>query len=156
MNFRYLCFLLFAITALEGCSSIPSGEAFSSLEPAPADKALAYIYRPPIYYGKAITYPILLNEEKIASIGENGFFTMELDAGDYSIRPDTDSIDNIFDFSAENGAVYFLRLKTNRKPAICFCTSLEFELVDEELALAELGTARRETDRVYVQQVAPK
>lgn len=142
--------LVFLSLAVVGCSSMPSGPEFSGLEAtASPSEGTLYIYRPDAYYGKAITYPVLLNGNKIADLGTQGYFPLTVEPGEYRIQPDTDSIDHELRFSVTAGEVQFLRLKVNRKPAICFCTSLEFEEVDRPYALRELPRTRRETERVY-------
>lgn len=131
------------------CASAPSGPQFSSLkEPSPG-KARIYIYRPDVYYGKAITYSVLLNKKKISDIGNLGFFTIELDPGKYTIEPDTQSIDNSLDIILVENSVTFLRLKTNERPPLCFCTSLQFEVIEKNMALIELKNTREEVSRVY-------
>lgn len=142
-----LAFLALFLTA---CASTPKGPSFSAInEISNAKKALVYIYRPGVYYGKAITYPVLLNDNKIADIGHNGYFSIEVDPGEYSIRPDTASIDHDLKVKFEPGSTTYLKLKTNEKFALCFCTSLQFVEVDKLLAVLELKETKAETDRVY-------
>ena len=146
---RYLVISI-SILALAACSSMPSGPKFQgvSVTPRPSESVL-YVYRPNAYYGMAVTYSILLNDKKIADLGNDGYFPLAVEPGHYSIRPDTDGIDHPYEFDAESGETVFLRLKVNRKPALCFCTSLEFEQVDKSVAVGELAATRKETERVY-------
>jgi len=138
------------VALLVGCSSMPNGPQFSGVaSQSDANHSTLYIYRPDAYYGKAITVPVMLNDKKIADLGNEGYFTLAVAPGNYLILPDTDSIDHEFRFEAKAGQIHFLRLKVNRKPALCFCTSLEFEIADEVKAMEELAKTRLETDRFY-------
>lgn len=145
-----LTLIVMFLVVLAGCATAPSGDKFSVLKAAPEDKGLLYIYRPDVYYGSVITYPVLLNDNKIADIGNKGFFTLELDPGFYAIRPDTDSIDHDYSVAVLPGEIKFLELYTNVKPALCFCTTLQFREVDESTALKALARAREEVKRVYI------
>jgi len=148
-NSKYII-LAFVALFLTACASTPKGPSFSTInEISNAEKALVYIYRPGVYYGKAVTYPVLLNNNKIADLGHNGYFSIELDPGEYSIRPDTASIDHDLKIELESGTTTYLKLKTNERFALCFCTSLQFLKVDKMLALLELKETKAETDRVY-------
>lgn len=143
--------ILLITTMMYGCASAPSGEKFSSVRSATNEKSLVYIYRPDAYYAKAVTYGVLLDEVEIARIARNGFFAIDIPPGAHSIRPDHDGIDHdlLFDFKANETT--FLRLKTNLKPALCFCTSIQFEVVSEELAVSEMSVMREEVERVKYQ-----
>ncbi len=149
MKFAYSLALIAVALFLTACASAPSGDQFSGVGAAKEDKALVYIYRPDVYYGKATTYPVLLDENKIADIANRGFFSIELDPGTYSIRPDTPSIDHDLSVEVEAGEITYLRLTTNEKPAFCFCTSLQFEVVEELIAVNQMADTREEIERVY-------
>jgi Protein of unknown function (DUF2846) len=147
---KQIIVVIAALAGIVGCSSMPSGPKFSAIAKKPElGETALYIYRPDAYYGKAITVPVLINGKKVADIGNQGFFVLPVKPAEYSIQPDTDSIDHQFKFTATSGENVFLRLKVNRKPALCFCTSLEFEQVDQARASTELALTRQETDRVY-------
>lgn len=140
--------ILFLSLLMYGCASAPSGEKFTSVRPAKSDKALVYIYRPDAYYAKAVAYGVILDDIEIAKITRNGFFAIDVPPGKHTIRPDHDGIDHDLVVNLEPGTTNFLRIKTNIKPALCFCTSIEFELVNKELALREMDIMREEIDRV--------
>jgi hypothetical protein len=148
-NIKYLILACVALL-LTACASTPKGPQFSSVtEITNSQKALVYIYRPGVYYGKAITYPVLLNGNKIADIGHNGYFSVELDPGEYTIRPDTASIDHDLKIDLIADSTTYLKLKTNERFALCFCTSLQFVEMDKRMALVELSETKAETNRVY-------
>ena len=139
-----------SILALTACSSMPSGPKFGGVDvTAGPSESILYIYRPNAHYGIAVTYPVLLNGKKIADLGNDGYFPLAVEPGRYSIQTDTDGIDHAYEFEAESGETHFLRLKVNRKPAICFCSSMEFEQVGEPHAVGELAATRKEIERVY-------
>ncbi|NRB40315.1 MAG: DUF2846 domain-containing protein [Pseudomonadales bacterium] len=150
MKFNLIVIMILAV--LTGCAAAPSGEQFTALKKPSENKSLVYIYRPNVYYGKAITYPVLLNKEKIADIGNRGYFTLNLDPGVYNIRPDTASIDHDLEVKLDAGKTKFLELYTNEKFALCFCTTLQFREVSEKVALGELNDTREEIERVYISQ----
>jgi hypothetical protein len=142
--------LIFAVMLLTACASTPNGPKFSSVnEITSPEKSLLYIYRPGVYYGKAITYPVLLNENKIADIGHDGYFSIEVDPGEYNIRPDTASIDHDLSINLAAGTTTYLKLKTNERFALCFCSSLQFVEMDKRMALQELRNTKEEVARVY-------
>lgn len=139
-----------AALLLTACASTPKGPQFTSIvEITSPEKSMLYIYRPGVYYGKAITYPVLLNNNKIADIGHDGYFSIEVDPGKYNIRPDTASIDHDLSLDLKAGSTTYLKLKTNERFALCFCTSLQFIEMDKRMALIELKETKKETTRVY-------
>jgi len=140
------------ITILAGCASPPSGEKFSGINVARPDRALVYIYRPNIYYAKGMTFPVLLDEEQIARIGSNGFFPIHVSPGTHSIRTETGDIDHDLSLNYSAATTTFLRLKINVRSPFCYCTSLEFESVDEETATADMREMREEVKRVTYQE----
>lgn len=150
-NYSILLAVLF-VSLLGSCASAPSGEQFSAIRPVKQDKALVYLYRPHDFSNRNAIFPVILNNKKIADLGNKGFFVIELDAGTYSIHSDTPSIDHKMAVNLENGTITFVRLIVDdSKSILCagFCISIRFEIVNESNALNELKQTREEVKRVY-------
>lgn len=153
LTMKKLIILIPILLLFYGCASAPSGEKFSSINSVSPDKSLVYIYRPDAYYAKAVAYGVFLDDVEIAKITRNGFFAIEVTPGQHNIRPDhSGGIDHDLSVDLAPGSTTFLRLKTNRKPAMCFCTSIQFKVVSQALATNEMKEMREEVDRVIYKE----
>jgi len=146
MSITKLTGVLLTLVAVGGCSSMPSGPKFSGVEAANEGAAKVYIYRPERLFMRAAPFKVMLNERKVVELGNNGYLTLEVQPGKHTIVTDTTVIDEKTAFRVARGETRFLRLGLDRKPAICYCSRFQFELVKRDRAISELKNMRREED----------
>jgi hypothetical protein len=133
------------LTVMMGCASAPQGEQFSALLPAKAGKALVYLYRPTDSHG-GVNYPVLIDDEKVADIGNGGYLVIPVDPGDHTIRITALGYkDTPLELTTEVGN-HFLKIATARGTDE-FTAMLSLVTVGEATALKDLAQTKREPER---------
>lgn len=102
--------IFFPIILIASCTSF--GPKFSSIEPKSKTKSLIYVYRPSAFTGSARRPDIILNDKKVGSISNGGYFYFEADPiqSKVSIRDFAGEETGTFSFNLRKNEIYFLRL----------------------------------------------
>jgi len=131
-----------------GCASTPSGPIFKKIT-VESDVALVYVYRPQRHYGKALEFPVLINDVLVANIGSDGYFPIYLKPDSYVIQSDNVSIDEKLEFQLNAGDVVYLRYTINMHDPFGLVLTHYFKNTSENEAWNEIRKCRLETDRFY-------
>jgi hypothetical protein len=142
--------LVVVLMLLGGCATAPSGSKFSGVAVPAADKAMLYVYRPNDYYAKAITFPLLLDNKKVADIGSAGFIKIPVAPGSHTLVTETASmIDDPITVAVKGGEIKFLRVSMNKHDPMGFSVSIYFKDVVRQLAEPEMIDTSEEVARYY-------
>jgi len=140
-------FGLVAAAALGGCASTPTGETFSSLAAPKSDSALLYLYRLDEYYGRGLSFKVLVDGSEKANIGNGGYLIIPLEAGKHAIQVNGFGYQDVpLDIEAVNATTSFLRVVTT-KGFGGFSATLTLEPAQQAKALQELAGLKREPER---------
>jgi len=89
MKFAGLIPISSLVLLLFGCASLPTyNEYASTMQPVPADRGRIYVYRITIV-GDAIRPAVRIDGEPVGRAIPEGFFYVDLPAGDYTISGST-------------------------------------------------------------------
>ena len=102
---RYAWVLLFASLGLFGCAS---GPPFKPEASVPSDKALVYVYRPPVMHGAVYSPYVIVGSNAPVALRNGGYFTTFVLPGDVLV-----SISNVgmrsLNINAVAGESYYVK-----------------------------------------------
>jgi hypothetical protein len=137
------------LVVLVGCASAPSGDKFGATAKPAEGKALVYVYRPNMMYGKLTTFEVKMNDKKVADIGNAAFFKIPVAPGTYTFLTEHQGIDDPITVTVKAGEIKFLRMAVRKNDPMGFVQSLFFTETLPQLAEAELPNMSEETTRYY-------
>jgi len=138
---------IFTIALLGGCATTPSGEAFSKLVEPRENFALLYLYRPDEYYGKALSFTVVVDGQEKGDIGNGAYMIIPLDPGKRNIQIHGFGYkDEPREVEATKGALMFLRVAT-AKGFGGLSATLTLEADGDSKAASDLASLRREPER---------
>jgi len=138
---------------LGGCASTPSGEVFSNLVEPRDESALLYLYRPDEYYGKALSFKVLVDGKERGDIGNAGYMIIPLDAGKRVIQiKGMGYKDEPREFEAQKDTLGFLKIVT-AKGFGGFSATLMLTPEAQSKAVTDLARLRREPERFVDQNI---
>jgi hypothetical protein len=136
-----------------GCASTPSGEVFSSLVEPRDDSALLYLYRPDEYYGKGLSFTVLVDGRETGDIGNGGYMIIPLAAGKHVVQVKGFGYkDEPREIEAQKAALGFLKVVTT-KGFGGFSATLTLESEEQSKAVPGLAGLKREPERFLDQGV---
>ena len=138
---------LFAGGMLGGCASTPTGEAFSTLIKPPSGQGLLYLYRPDEYYGKALTFRVLIDGKEKGDIGNSAYMAIPVEPGKHSVEIKGFGYkDEPGDIDVPAADLAFLKVVT-KKGFGGFSATLVLEHANQSTALQGLSGLKREPER---------
>jgi len=109
---RQILATLLVLLSMSGCVSDPTFDEYArSMPPVPADDGRIYIYRITTV-GDAIRPSVRIDGEPVARAIPNGFFYIDLPAGEYEISA-AKNTENILPVRLETGDEKYVRLEVN-------------------------------------------
>jgi len=124
---RYLA--LVCVALLSSCTA--NGPRFISVEEAPADKAVVYIFRPLQYNNSLRRINIAINKVKYTALDNGGFAIARLEPGYHTFEqsfntvlshdPSLYQVPHAFGMELEPGQTYFVEFSS--ASGLCPCTS---------------------------------
>ncbi len=131
------------------CASAPNGPLFSVNTNYAEDLGVVYVYRPPVNYAKAITFPVFLDGVKIADIAQKGYVRIPLKPGAYKLETKTSAIDEPINLNITRGESKYLRLSINKHDPLGFSATYFFQEKKYVEAEPEILKTKLEVDRYY-------
>lgn len=146
--------LVLSFGLMAGCASVapPSGPQFTGVEMVPSpDQAVLYIYRTEIEYrqNKDLLLPAVLDSDTVVDLTANAYVAVTVQPGKHVIHSRTEKVDKTVELDVKPGDTLFLRVRYRMRPALCFCSFTEFEVVEEAQAMTQLAGTRQEIERFY-------
>ena len=131
--------VLILLSGLSGCatSGAKFSEIASSLSTPGSSEGRIYIYRTALF-GAAVQPAVKLNGQVIGSAVPNGFFYVDLPAGDYTIETSTE-VNRKLSLVLEPGQVRYVRLNISMG---FFVGHVYPELVDTDTGKKEIQSCR--------------
>jgi hypothetical protein len=139
--------LAILMVVVAGCAAAPSGAKYNATAKPAEGRALIYVYRPNMMYGKLITFPVLMNHQKVADVGNSAFFKVPVAPGSYTFVTDTQGIDDPITVDVKAGDIKFIRMAVRKNDPMGFVQSLYFTEELRQLAEAELPNMSEEVER---------
>ena len=109
---RQILATLLVLLSIFGCASDPTFDEYArSMPPVPADDGRIYIYRITTV-GDVIRPSVRIDGEPVARAIPNGFFYVDLPAGEYEISAAINT-ENVLPVRLETGDELYVRLEVN-------------------------------------------
>jgi hypothetical protein len=100
---KFLLLLAAALTL--GCAS---GPPFEPVTAVPPEKALIYVYRPPVFHGAAFSPGITINGKSVVALTSGGYVPYFADAGPIKVDAVNVGVRSI-NFEAKGGGTYYVK-----------------------------------------------
>ncbi len=136
-----LCCILISLIA---CGA--TGPIFTLVQPLPENKAVVYIYRPPLVFNSLGWPNLYVNDVKKAALKNGSYIVLFLESGQYRIKSKgsmlftnwyPEPIEKTFSF--ESGKEYFIRVTPHMESSYPIITgSTEMALVEKKDAESEI------------------
>ena len=144
---------MFASAILGGCASTPTGEAFSALVEPVGGQALLYVYRLDEYYGKGLSFKVVIDGKEKGDIGNGAYMIIPVEPGKHSIEIKGFGYQDVpSEFQTPAGEHAFLRVAT-KKGLGGFSATLSLEPATRSKALEGLAGLKREPERFVDQRI---
>jgi hypothetical protein len=132
---------------LGGCASTPTGEAFSTLLQPPDGSGLLYVYRPDEYYGKALSFKVVIDGKEKGDVGNGAYMIIPVEPGKHSIEVKGFGYkDEPSEVAVPVGELAFLKVLT-KKGFGGLSATLSLEPATRSTALDGLSGLKREPER---------
>jgi len=144
---------MFAGGILGGCVTTPTGEAFSTLVEPINGRGLLYVYRPDEYYGKGLSFKIVIDGKERGDIGNGAYMIIPIEPGKHSIEVKG------FGYKDEPGEVeipagdFAFRKVVTKKGFGGFSATLSLEPASRPTALEGLAGLKREPERFVDKEI---
>ncbi|TKB23185.1 DUF2846 domain-containing protein [Desulfopila sp. IMCC35006] len=143
LKYFHLCRMisvLLLVGFLSGCAA-KKGDYFSETLKAKEGSSTLYIYRPWAFTEGGASFPIIVNNTRIApELSNQSYLTYVTKPGPVKIHTDTQHIDTVLEFNAEAGKIYFVGISV--KSYFLVFEQVPY-LIDENLALEELKKCQK-------------
>jgi len=136
-----------------GCASTPKGEAFSKLVEPLDGQGLIYVYRLDEYYGKALSFKVVIDGKEKGDVGNGAYMIIPVDPGKHSIEvKGVGYNEEPSQLEIPAGVFAFLKVVT-KKGFGEFSATLSLEAVSRQNALDGLKGLKREPERFVDQEI---
>lgn len=136
-----------------GCASTPKGEAFSNLVEPLIGQGLVYVYRPDEYYGKALSFKVVVDGKEKGDVGNGAYMVIPVEPGKHSIEvKGVGYSEEPSQVEIPAGEFAFLKVAT-KKGFGGFSATLSLEAVSRQKALEGLTGLKREPERFVDREI---
>lgn len=130
-----------------GCASTPTGETFSTLVAPLEGSGLLYVYRPDDYYGKGLTFRVLIDGKEKGDVGNGAYMIIPVEPGKRSIEVKGFGYkDEPREVEIAMGEITFSKVVT-KKGFGGLSATLSLEPASRSDAMAGLAGLKREPER---------
>ena len=144
---------MLAAGILGGCASTPTGEAFSTLVEPLGERGLLYVYRPDEYYGKGLSFKIVIDAKEMGDVGNGAYMIIPVGPGKHAIEVKGFGYsDEPSEVEIPTGEFAFLKVVT-KKGFGGFSATLRLETTTRSVALEGLSGLKREPERFVSKEI---
>ena len=148
-----LPFVLAAGMLVGGCASTPAGAAFSTLVEPLNERGLLYVYRPGEYYGKALSFKVMVDGKEKGDVGNDAYMIIPVEPGKHSIEVKGFGYKDVpSEVEIPTGEFAFLKVVT-KKGFGGFSATLTLESASRSIALEGLTGLKREPERFVNKEI---
>jgi len=140
-----VCMLIAGV--LGGCATTPTGEEFSKLVEPVNGQGLLYVYRSDEYYGKGLTFKILIDAKEKGDVGNGAYMIIPVEPGKHSIEVKGFGYKDVpGEVEIPTGEFAFLKIVT-KKGFGGLSATLSLEPASKSVASESLSGLKREPER---------
>ena len=141
------------VAILGGCASTPTGEVFSKLVDPVNGSGLLYVYRPDEYYGKALSFGVVIDGKAKGDLGNGAYMIIPVEPGRHTVEVKGFGYkDEPSEVDIPTDAVAFLKVVT-KKGFGGFSATLTLESATRAMALEGLSGLKREPERFLSKEI---